>query len=91
VAPRIGEQTSAWHFYAPVSPYPQLRDLLVTDASTCGTLVVVTGPSGGDKAEAGQQLLDRALIEYGHVFTTGPRIAAALRSLKLRGSRRRSL
>jgi hypothetical protein len=53
--------------------------------------VVVTGPSGGDKAEAGQQLLDRALIEYGHMFTTDPRIAAALRSLKLRGSRRRSL
>ena len=52
-----------------VSPYPQLRDLLVTDASTRGTLAVVTGPSGGDKAEAEQQLLDRALIEYGHVFT----------------------
>ena len=52
-----------------VSPYPQLRDLLVTDASTRGTLAVVTGPSGGDKAEAEQQLLDRALIEYAHVFT----------------------
>jgi hypothetical protein len=52
-----------------VSPYPQLRDLLVTDASTRGTLAVVTGPSGGDKAEAEQQLLDRALTEYGHVFT----------------------
>ncbi len=51
------------------APYPQLRDLLVTDASTRGTLAVVTGPSGGVKAEAEQQLLDRALIEYGHVFT----------------------
>ena len=30
---------------------------------------MVTGPSGGDKAEAEQQLLDRALIQYGHVFT----------------------
>ena len=30
---------------------------------------MVTGPSGGGKAEAEQQLLDRALIEYGHVFT----------------------
>lgn len=47
---------------------PQLRDLLVTDASTRGTLAVVTGPSGGDKAEAEQALLDRALIEYAHVF-----------------------
>jgi hypothetical protein len=28
-----------------ISPYPQLRDLLVTDASTRGTLAVVTGPS----------------------------------------------
>src|SRR5260221_3656861 len=51
------------------APYPQLRDLLVTEASTRRTLAVVTGPSGGVKAEAEQQLLDRALIEYGHVFT----------------------
>jgi hypothetical protein len=50
-------------------PYPQLRDLLITDASTRGTLAVVTGPSGGDKAEAEQQLLDRALAGYPHVFT----------------------
>jgi hypothetical protein len=53
------------------APYPQLRDLLVTDASTRGTLAVVTGPSGGDKAEAEQALLDRALIEYPRVFTKG--------------------
>jgi hypothetical protein len=51
------------------APYPQLRDLLITDASTRGTLAVVTGPSGGDKAEAEQALLDRALIEYAQVFT----------------------
>ena len=51
------------------APYPQLRDLLVSDASTRGTLAVVTGPSGGDKAEAEQALLDRALIEYHWVFT----------------------
>jgi hypothetical protein len=51
------------------APYPQLRDLLVTDASTRGTLAVVTGPSGGDKAEAEQALLDRALTEYHWVFT----------------------
>jgi hypothetical protein len=51
------------------SPFPQLRDLPVTDASTRGMLAVVTGPSGGDKAEAEQALLDRALTEYAWVFT----------------------
>ena len=51
------------------APYPQLRDLLVSDASTRGTLAVVTGPSGGDKAEAEQALLDRALAGYHWVFT----------------------
>jgi hypothetical protein len=51
------------------APYPQLRDLLVSDASTRGTLGIVTGPSGGDKAEAEQALLDRALLEYALVFT----------------------
>ena len=51
------------------APYPQLRDLLVTDAFTRGTLGVVTGPSGGDKAEAEQALLDRAVLEYAGVFT----------------------
>jgi hypothetical protein len=30
---------------------------------------VVSGPSGGDKAEAEQRLLDRALLEHAHVFT----------------------
>ena len=29
----------------------------------------MTGPSGGDKAEAEQALLDRALLEYAWVFT----------------------
>ena len=51
------------------APYPQLRDLPVTDASTRGLLAVVTGPSGGDKAAAEQALLDRALAEYAYVFT----------------------
>ena len=51
------------------APYPQLRDLPVTDASTRGMLAVVTGPSGGDKAAAEQALLDRALTEYAYVFT----------------------
>jgi hypothetical protein len=31
------------------APYPHLRDLPVTDASTRGMLAIVTGPSGGDK------------------------------------------
>ena len=53
------------------SPYPQLRDLLVSDAYTRATLAVLTGPSGGDKAEAEQKLLDRALAEYPRVFTKG--------------------
>jgi len=51
------------------APYPQLRDLPVTSAATRAMLAVVTGPSGGDKAEAEQALLDRALTEYPHVFT----------------------
>jgi hypothetical protein len=51
------------------APYPQLRDLPVTDAATRGMLAVVTGPCGGDKAEAEQALLDRALTEYPRVFT----------------------
>ena len=53
------------------APYPQLRDLPVTDASTRAMLAVVTGPSGGDKAAAEQALLDRALTEYAWVFTKG--------------------
>jgi hypothetical protein len=51
------------------APYPQLRDLLVTDAFTRGTLGMVTGPAGGDKAQAEQALLDRAVLEYAWVFT----------------------
>jgi hypothetical protein len=33
------------------APYPQVRDLRAADASARGTLVVVSGPSGGLKAE----------------------------------------
>src|SRR6266498_2813652 len=48
------------------APYPQLRELRLTDASTRSTLAVVTGPSGAaaggdrDKGEAEQVLLDKA-------------------------------
>jgi Insertion element 4 transposase N-terminal len=51
------------------APYPQLRHLLISDASTRATLGVVSGPAGGDKAEAEQKLLDAALEDYPHLFT----------------------
>jgi hypothetical protein len=59
------------------SPYPQVRGLRLSHASTRATLAVVTGPSGAaaggsrDKGEAEQALLDRALKDYPHVFTPG--------------------
>ena len=48
--------------------YPQIRHLHISDALTRATLAVVTGPAGGDKAEAEQALLDRALAEQPDVF-----------------------
>jgi len=51
------------------APYPQVRDLLATDASTRGDLAVVSGPSGGPKAEGEQALLDTMLSQYPGVFT----------------------
>ena len=53
------------------APYPQVRDLLATDASTRGTLAVVSSPSGGPKAEGEQALLDTMLTRYPGVFTDG--------------------
>jgi Transposase DDE domain len=50
------------------SGFPQIRHLHASDAFTRATLAAVTGPAGGDKAEAEQQLLDRMLIEHRHVF-----------------------
>ncbi len=50
------------------SPYPQVRDLLAADASTRGDLAVVSGPSGGPKAEGEQALLDTMLARYPGVF-----------------------
>ena len=58
------------------SPYPQLRDLRLSDASTRATLAVTSGPSGAaaggsrDKGEAEQVLLDKALKDYPAVFTS---------------------
>ena len=53
------------------APYPQVRDLLASDASTRGTLAVVSGPSGGAKAEAEQALLDTMLAACPQIFTAG--------------------
>lgn len=57
------------------SPYPQVRELRLSHASTRAMLAVVTGPSGAaaggsrGKGEAEQALLDRALKDYPAVFT----------------------
>jgi hypothetical protein len=55
------------------SPFPQLRELRISAASTRATLGVVTGPAGAgagrDKGEAEQVLLDKALKDYRYLFT----------------------
>jgi hypothetical protein len=53
------------------APYPQVRDLLATDASTRAALAVISGPSGGPKAEGEQALLDTMLTRHPGVFTAG--------------------
>ena len=52
------------------SPFPQLRGLPLTDASTRALLGMPHGPAGTDKAAAEQKLLDTALREFPHLFTT---------------------
>jgi hypothetical protein len=55
------------------SPFPQLRELRISAASTRATFGVTTGPSGAggarDKGEAEQVLLDKALKDHWQVFT----------------------
>jgi hypothetical protein len=51
------------------APYPQVRDLLATDASTRAGLAVVSGPSGGPKAEGEQVLLDAMLTTCPQIFS----------------------
>jgi len=51
------------------SGFPQIRSLHAADAFTRAGRAVLTGPSGGDKAEAEQKLLDRMLIEDAVTFT----------------------
>jgi hypothetical protein len=55
------------------SPYPQLRELRISAASTRATFGVTTGPAGAgggrDKGEAEQVLLDKAVKDYRYLFT----------------------
>ena len=55
------------------SPYPQVRELRLSHASTRATFGVTTGPAGAgagrDKGEAEQVLLDKALKDHRQVFT----------------------
>ena len=51
------------------APFPQLRALMLNDASTRALFAMPHGPSGGDKAAAEQRLLDRAMDDYPRVFT----------------------
>ena len=51
------------------APFPQLRALMLNDASTRSLLAVTHGPSGGDKAAGEQRLLDTAMEDWPHVFT----------------------
>jgi hypothetical protein len=53
------------------APYPQVRGLLATDASTRAALAVACGPSGGPKAEGEQALLDAMLTTCPQIFTAG--------------------
>ena len=53
------------------SPFPQLRALPLTDASTRALLGMPHGPGWHDKAAAEQKLLDTAMRDYPHLFTTG--------------------
>jgi hypothetical protein len=51
------------------SPFPQLRALPLTDASTRALLGMPHGPAGTDKAAAEQKLLDTAMRDCPHLFT----------------------
>jgi hypothetical protein len=51
------------------SPFPQLRALPLTDASTRGLLGMPHGPAGTDKAAAEQGLLDAAMRDHPRLFT----------------------
>jgi hypothetical protein len=50
-------------------PFPQVRALSMTDASTRAQFAMPYGPAGTDKAAAEQKLLDTAMEQYPHLFT----------------------
>jgi Insertion element 4 transposase N-terminal len=50
-------------------PFPQVRALPLTDASTRALLGMPHGPAGTDKAAAEQKLLDTAMEQCPHLFT----------------------
>jgi Insertion element 4 transposase N-terminal len=50
-------------------PFPQVRALPLTDASTRALFGMPYGPAGTDKAAAEQKLLDTAMKQYPHLFT----------------------
>jgi Transposase DDE domain len=50
------------------SPYPQVRALPLTDASTRALLGMPYGPSSGDKPAGEQALLDTAMARFPHLF-----------------------
>ena len=50
-------------------PFPQVRALPLTDASTRSLFGMPYGPAGTDKAAAEQKLLDTAMEQYPHLFT----------------------
>jgi hypothetical protein len=51
------------------SPFPQVRALPLTGASTRALLGMPHGPAGTGKAAGGQKLLDTAMGQYPHLFT----------------------
>ena len=52
------------------SPFPQIRALPLNDASTRAPLGMPHGPADTDKAAAEQKLLDTAMRDCPHLFTT---------------------
>jgi hypothetical protein len=51
------------------APFPQVRALPLTDASTRALLGMPHGPAGTGKAAAEQKLLDTAMERYPHLFS----------------------
>jgi hypothetical protein len=52
------------------APYPQVRGLALNDVSTRSLFAMPYGASGGAKPDAEQKLLDTAMGDHPHLFTT---------------------